>query len=127
MKKHNFSSGPAMLPQEVFEKAAAATIELDNLGLSILEISHRSSAFQEILGKTEALIRQMLDIPESYAVLFLTGGASSQFYMAPMNLLPKDQKAGFIDTGRWSDQRSQAIWGGKCNRFFKRQRLYLYP
>ncbi|MEL7123177.1 MAG: 3-phosphoserine/phosphohydroxythreonine transaminase [Bacteroidota bacterium] len=104
MKKHNFSSGPAMLPKVVFEKAAAATINLDNSGLSILEISHRSSAFQEILGKTEALIRQMLDIPESYAVLFLTGGASSQFYMAPMNLLPKEQKAGFIDTGRWSDK-----------------------
>ena len=102
MKKHNFSSGPAILPVEVFEEASKAVIEYDDLGLSILEISHRSNAFQSILEESETLIREILEVPESHAILFLTGGASSQFYMTSMNLLNPNEVAHFIDTGAWS-------------------------
>ena len=102
MKKHNFSSGPSILPQEVFQEAAKAIVDYDNSGLSILEISHRSTAFTAILEETESLVRELINIDDRYAVLFLTGGASSQFYMSPLNLLAGHQKAGFIDTGTWS-------------------------
>ncbi len=102
MKKINFSSGPAMLPRTVTESAAAAVLDLDGSGLSILEISHRGSAFTAILEETRHLIRTLLDLPDSYEPLFLTGGASTQFFMTAMNLLAPDEKAAFIDTGVWS-------------------------
>jgi phosphoserine aminotransferase len=102
MKKHNFSSGPAILPQVVLQKAAEAVTDLNGMGLSILEISHRSKAFTEIIKETEALTKELLNIDDSYSVLFLTGGASSQFYMTAMNLLNPNETACFIDTGTWS-------------------------
>jgi len=102
MKKHNFSSGPAILPQSVFEQAAQACRELDGMGLSLLEISHRSPQFVSILEEAEALVRELLKVSDDYAVLFLTGGASSQFFMAPMNLLDTEDIAGYVDTGSWS-------------------------
>lgn len=102
MKKHNFSSGPAILPQSVFEQAAAATLDLNGIGLSILEISHRSPEFTAIIQEAQSLVRELLQIDETYEILFLTGGASSQFYMTAMNLLDPTRKAAFIDTGSWS-------------------------
>ena len=102
MKKHNFSSGPAILPQSVFAQAAEAVKELPGTGLSILEISHRSPAFTKILEKAIELPKALLGLDNSYEVLYLTGGASSQFYMVPMNLLGQNEKAGYIDTGTWS-------------------------
>lgn len=102
MKKHNFGAGPCILPQEVFEQAAAGILDYNYSGLSILEISHRSELFTAILEETESLVRELLTVPDDYAVLFLSGGASSQFFMAPMNLLDTDQTAGFLDTGTWS-------------------------
>jgi phosphoserine aminotransferase len=102
MKKHNFSSGPAILPQSVFEQAAQACIDLDGIGLSILEISHRSPEFTSILQEAEQLTKELLNIPDGYAILFLTGGASSQFFMTAMNLLSEKQTAGYVDTGSWS-------------------------
>ncbi|MEM9931204.1 MAG: 3-phosphoserine/phosphohydroxythreonine transaminase [Bacteroidota bacterium] len=103
MKIHNFSSGPAILPAEVMQEAAEGVKDLHGSGLSILEISHRSAAFKAILDEAVALVYELLNIPQDdYAVLFLTGGASSQFYMAPMNLLAADQTAGYLDTGSWS-------------------------
>ena len=102
MKKHNFSSGPAILPAEVMEQAAAAVKDLNGIGLSVLEISHRSSEFVAILEETETLVRELLKINNEYAVLFLTGGASTQFFMSAMNLLGTNETAAFIDTGSWS-------------------------
>lgn len=102
MKKHNFSAGPAILPASVIKEAAANVADLDGSGLSILEISHRSPEFVSILNEAEALVRELLDVSDDYAVLFLTGGASSQFYLTAMNLLNQDQTAAYIDTGAWS-------------------------
>ena len=104
MKKHNFFAGPAVLPKAVLKKAKKAVKEFSGMGLSILEISHRSAPFIAVMEKAEALARTLLNIPEEYAVLFLTGGASSQFFMAPLNLLSPDQKAGYVDTGAWSSK-----------------------
>lgn len=102
MKKHNFSSGPAILPAEVMIEAAEAVKELDDIGLSILEISHRSEAFSSILAEAIALVKELLHLPKGYEVLFLTGGASSQFYMTAMNLLDDAGTAAYVDTGSWS-------------------------
>lgn len=99
---HNFYAGPAILAKDIFKKAADAVLNFNGLGLSILEISHRSKDFVEVLDKSEALVKELLNINDDYKVLFLTGGASSQFFMVAMNLLNDDQKAGYIDTGAWS-------------------------
>lgn len=103
MKIHNFSSGPAILPAAVMQEAANACVEFQGMGLSILEISHRSTQFVEVLEEAESLVRELLAIGDDYGVLFLTGGASSQFYMAAMNLLGSDEIAAYVDTGRWSE------------------------
>lgn len=103
MKMHNFSSGPAILPQSVIAEAAEGVKDLNGIGLSVLEISHRSKAFTAILDEAIDLVYELLNIPrDTYEVLFLTGGASSQFYMVPMNLLAQNQMAGYLDTGTWS-------------------------
>lgn len=102
MQIFNFSPGPAILPQEVFEAAASGVRNLDHSGLSVLEISHRSKAFSAILEEAEALVRELHPVTDDYAVLFLTGGASTQFFMAPMNLLNPNETAAYLDTGSWS-------------------------
>lgn len=102
MKKHNFYAGPAILPQSVMEQASQAAKELDGCGLSILEISHRSKEFAAVMDEIISSTRELLDINDDYEVLFLTGGASSQFYMTAMNLLPSNGKACYVDTGAWS-------------------------
>lgn len=102
MKKHNFSAGPAILPKSVMQEAAAACVEFNGSGLSILEISHRSADFQAVMEEAEALVRELLGLTDDFAVLFLTGGASSQFFMSALNLLGQKEKAAFVNTGRWS-------------------------
>ncbi len=103
MKRHNFSAGPCILPQEVFEKAAQAVLNLDGSGLSILEISHRSDAFIAILEEAKALVIELMQLEnKGYDVLFLQGGASMEFLRVPYNLLPKNQKAAYLDTGNWA-------------------------
>lgn len=102
MKKHNFFAGPAVLDRAVMDEAAAAIKEFAGMGLSILEISHRSKQFVAVLEETESLVRELLGLSDDYGVLFLTGGASSQFYMVPMNILGTDETAGYLDTGTWS-------------------------
>ncbi len=102
MKKHNFYAGPAILPKEVIRQASKAAINFNDSGLSILEISHRSPGFTAVMEEAESLTRELLGINDDYAVLFLTGGASSQFYMSAMNLLAADGKACYVDTGAWS-------------------------
>ena len=103
-KKHNFSAGPAILPQSVMKEAAQAVRNLDGSGLSILEISHRSAAFDAVIQEAEALVRKIAGLDDSYAVLFLSGGASTQFFMAPMNLLGASETAAYLDTGSWSSK-----------------------
>jgi phosphoserine aminotransferase len=100
----NFSAGPAVLPLEVLEEAQRNLVTLPGVGLSVLEISHRSPAFDEIIEGCEADLRQLANIPEGYHVLFLQGGASLQFSMVPMNLLPAGGSADYIVTGVWSQK-----------------------
>lgn len=97
----NFSAGPAVLPVPVLEEAQRNLLALPDVGMSVLEISHRSKAFEAIIQAAEADLRSLLQIPSNYKVLFLQGGASLQFTMVPMNLLPKDGSADYILTGSW--------------------------
>jgi phosphoserine aminotransferase len=98
-KKHNFGAGPCILPETVLTRAAEAVKHWGTSGLSVLEISHRSAEFELVVKETEDLVRELLDIPDSYSVLFLQGGASMQFAMLPMNFLRKGQKAAYLDAG----------------------------
>lgn len=102
--KINFSAGPSILPKSVFEEASRAVLDLNGTGLSILEVSHRSSYFEPILHEAMSLVKELLQLPEDYAVLFLSGGASTQFFMTVMNLLPESKKAAYVDTGVWSSK-----------------------
>ena len=97
----NFSAGPAVLPVPVLEEAQRDLLSLPGVGMSVMEISHRSKTFDEIIGNAENGLRQLLNIPANYQVLFLQGGASLQFSMLPMNLLPADGTADYIITGSW--------------------------
>jgi phosphoserine aminotransferase len=101
---YNFSAGPAVLPLEVLEEAREHLLSLPGVGMSILEVSHRSKPFDEIIETAEADIRELAGIPEGYRVLFLQGGASLQFSMVPMNLLPQGGSADYIVTGSWSQK-----------------------
>lgn len=102
MKKHNFYAGPSILSQYTIKNTADAVINFADMGLSILEISHRSKQFQAVIDEADALVKELLDIPAGYSVLWLGGGASMQFCMAPMNLLNK--KASYLDTGVWASK-----------------------
>lgn len=102
MKKHNFSAGPSVLPQEVIKKAADALLNFNGLDLSIIEISHRSKGFVEVMDKACSLVKELLNLPKGYSVLFLQGGASLEFLRVPYNLLKVDGKAAYLDTGTWS-------------------------
>ncbi|MBR6647969.1 MAG: 3-phosphoserine/phosphohydroxythreonine transaminase, partial [Bacteroidaceae bacterium] len=102
MKKFNFNAGPSILPREVIEETAKAVLDLNGIGLSLLEISHRSKDFQAVIDEATALFKELLDIPEGYSVLFLGGGASMQFCMVPYNFLEK--KAAYLNTGTWANK-----------------------
>ncbi len=102
MKKHNFYAGPAILADEVIQGAAEAAKEFKGTGLSLLEVSHRSKEVMEFILEAEVLAKKLLGLPEGYHVLFMTGGASTQFFMAPMNILRSGEKCSMIDTGAWS-------------------------
>ncbi len=103
MKKHNFSAGPSILPQEVLQKAAEAVINFNNSGLSILEISHRSKDFIAIIDEARSLVLELLGLQnKGYQALFLQGGASLEFLMIPYNLLRTSGKAAYLDTGTWA-------------------------
>ncbi len=104
MKKHNFNAGPSILPAYTIENTSKAILDLNNSGLSILEISHRSKDFQKIVDDSVALVKELLNVPEDYAVLFLGGGASLQFSMVPYNLLGDGQTAAYLETGAWSQK-----------------------
>ncbi len=105
--KHNFGAGPCILPKEVFEEASKAVLDFNGSGLSILEISHRSKDFEAVVVETERLVRELLNVPQGYSILFLQGGASQQFAMVPMNLLPEGGKAAYLDTGVWASKAAK--------------------
>lgn len=100
MKKYNFGAGPSILPQEVMKATAEACVEFQDMGLSLMEISHRTKEFQAVMNEAQALFKELLHIPEGYSVLFLGGGASLQFCMVPYNLMEK--KAAYLNTGVWA-------------------------
>lgn len=103
MKKHNFSAGPSILPQEVFEKSAQAILDFNGSGLSILEISHRSKDFVAVMEDARALALELLGLTgKGYQAIFLSGGASLEFIRVPYNLLKEDGKAAYLDTGTWA-------------------------
>lgn len=104
MHIHNFYAGPAILPKEVMTEAAASLQDFNQTGLSLLEISHRSKEFISVMDEAVSLVRELLHVPDDFAVLFLSGGASSQFFMAPMNLLDNNMKAAYTDTGTWANK-----------------------
>tara|TARA_B110000116_G_C16796319_1_gene566968 strand:+ start:312 stop:1376 length:1065 start_codon:yes stop_codon:yes gene_type:complete len=102
VKKHNFSAGPCILPQEVLKKASEAIINFNDDNLSLIEISHRSQPFIDVMTKAQKLVEELLEVPEGYSVLFLQGGASLEFLMVPFNLMKKNGKAAYTNTGTWA-------------------------
>ncbi|MBE2246777.1 MAG: 3-phosphoserine/phosphohydroxythreonine transaminase [Candidatus Competibacteraceae bacterium] len=102
MKIHNFSAGPGILPHDVLRKAAESVIDFNNSGLSLLEISHRSADFEQVMQQARSLAKELLELGDDYEALFLQGGASLQFHMAPLNLLKN--KAAYINTGNWASE-----------------------
>ncbi len=99
--KHNFNAGPSILPKEVFEEASRAILDFNGTGLSILEIGHRTPLFEEVLNEAVALVKELMQLNDQKEVLFLHGGASTQFFQIPMNFLSKDKKAAYLDGGVW--------------------------
>src|SRR5919206_5316969 len=104
---YNFSAGPAVLPVPVLEQARDEMVSLPGVGMSVMEISHRSKTFDEIIGGAERGLRELMGIPENYHVLFLQGGASLQFSMVPMNFLGEGQSADYVITGSWGKKASK--------------------
>lgn len=101
MKMHNFNSGPAILPQEVLDEAAQSIHNFNNTGLSVLEIGHRTEWFTSVITEAQLLVKELMQLNDEYAVLFLHGGATTQFMQVPMNLLDSNQTAAYCDNGIW--------------------------
>ena len=113
---YNFSAGPSMLPEEVLKKAAAEMLDYEGSGQSVMEMSHRSKVYESIIKGAESLLRELMNIPENYKVLFLQGGASTQFAAIPLNFMNGSGKADFIITGQWAKKAYQeAQMYGKAN------------
>ena len=115
---YNFSAGPAVLPEEVLREAAEEMLDYNGTGMSVMEMSHRSKAFAGIIEDAEKDLRDLMNIPDNYKVLFLQGGASQQFAMIPMNLM-KNRVADYIITGQWAKKAAaEASKYGKVNWLF---------
>lgn len=123
---HNFSAGPATLPVPVLEKARDELLSLNGLGMGVMEISHRSKAFADVLDRAESGLRNLLAVPQNYRILFLQGGASMQFAMVPMNFLPAGGSADYVVTGTWGRKAAHEaeksgpvniVWSGLENGF----------
>mgnify|MGYP003214189001 CR=1 FL=1 len=117
---YNFSAGPAVLPEEVLKEAADEMLDYKGTGMSVMEMSHRSKAYDEIIKDAEKDIRDLMNIPDNYKVLFLQGGASQQFAAVPMNLM-KNKKAAYIITGQWAKKAYQEaqIYGEAVSLIFR--------
>lgn len=113
---YNFSAGPSMLPEAVLQRAADEMLDYQGSGQSVMEMSHRSKVYDGIIKEAEALLREVMNIPDNYKVMFLQGGASSQFAMVPLNLFNKSKKADYVITGQWAKKAYQeAKRYGECN------------
>ena len=113
---YNFSAGPAVLPEEVLREVAEEMMDYRGCGMSVMEMSHRTKLLDEIIGEAEADLRELMNIPDNYKVLFLQGGASQQFAMIPMNLM-KNKVADYIVTGQWAKKAyEEAQKYGKANK-----------
>ena len=112
---YNFSAGPAVLPEEVLKEAAAEMLDYNGTGMSVMEMSHRSKAFEEIINSAEQDLRDLMNIPDNYKVLFMQGGASQQFAMIPMNFM-KNRVADYIITGQWAKKAAK-----EAEKYGKRQ------
>ncbi len=114
MSIHNFNSGPSILPKSVYEQAARAIIEFENTGLSILEIGHRTNWFIQIMEEAKALVKELMGVGNEYEVLFLHGGATTQFMQVPMNFLDSEAVAAYTDHGIWGSKAitEAKVWGG---------------
>ncbi|MGZ5254958.1 MAG: aminotransferase class V-fold PLP-dependent enzyme, partial [Flavitalea sp.] len=99
---HNFNAGPSILPQEVFQQASEAILNFNDSGLSILELGHRTETFQAVMDEAVSLVKELMSLDSDHEVLFLHGGASTQFFQVPMNLLNENEVAAYTDTGIWS-------------------------
>ncbi len=99
---YNFSAGPAVLPDEVLKQAAQEMLDYRGCGMSVMEMSHRSEPFEDILNSAKKTLKELMNIPNQYQILFLQGGASSQFSMVPLNLMVRSKKADYVNTGEWS-------------------------
>lgn len=110
---HNFNAGPSVLPQSVFQQAASAVINFNNTGLSILEIGHRTPGFIDLMEEARALVKELMSLDDNHEVLFLHGGASTQFMQVPMNLLDNKETAAYTDTGVWGAKaiKEAALFG----------------
>ena len=126
MKKYNFNAGPSILPREVIEQTAQAVNDFNGIGLSILEISHRSKNFQPVIPEAVALFKELLEIPEGYSVIFLGGGASLEFCMIPFNFMEK--KAAYINTGTWANKamKEAKLFGEAVEIASSKDRNYCY-
>ena len=131
---YNFSAGPAVLPEPVLQEAAAEMLNYRGTGMSVMEMSHRSAAYQAIIDEAEADLREIMNIPDNYTVLFLQGGASTQFSMIPLNLMNKNNKADFIVTGQWANKaykeaarygNARVIASSVPSRFFCKSAPYI--
>ncbi|MDG1283604.1 MAG: 3-phosphoserine/phosphohydroxythreonine transaminase, partial [Flavobacteriales bacterium] len=107
MKKHNFSAGPCILPEEVLKEASKAVINFNDDNLSLIEISHRSKPFVDVMNNAKDLVRELLNVPQDYSILFLQGGASLEFLMVPFNLMKINGNASYLNTGIWSKKAIQ--------------------
>ena len=124
---YNFSAGPSMLPEAVLRRAADEMLDYQGSGQSVMEMSHRSKVYEGIIGSAESLLREVMNIPDNYKVLFLQGGASSQFAMVPMNLMTKSGKADFVLTGQWATKAyKEAARYGEANVVFQGSDLLLH-
>ena len=104
---HNFNAGPSVLPKEVFEEASQAILDFNNSGLSILEIGHRTALFQQVMDEARSLSKELMKLDDDHEVLFLHGGASTQFMQVPMNLLGENEMAAYTDTGVWANKATK--------------------
>ncbi len=126
MKKHNFYAGPSILPAYTIENTAKGILDLDGIGLSVMEISHRSKEFMAIIEEAQSLIRELLEVPQGYHVLFLGGGASMQFCMVPYNLM--QTKAAYLNTGSWASKalKEAAVFGEAIEVASSKDRNFSY-
>lgn len=125
---YNFSAGPAVLPEEVLKEAAEEMLDYKGCGMSVMEMSHRSKDFQDIIDEAEKDLRELMNIPDNYKVLFVQGGGHVQFAMVPMNLM-KNKVGDYIITGQWAKKSvygSKAVRYGQCGGVKRRQDLQLH-